>query len=145
MAYTAQYDGSTAILPGDFVAAAGVTVDSDLNQPIMLVRKALGADDAIIGVANGSLTRTPVGDYYGVTTGGFDPREGPAAAGDYLSVVVQGLVQARASETAAVEIGKQLTLSADGVTAAESAELGIARALSLPDENGFVWVMFNGR
>jgi len=122
-----------------------VTVDPDLNQPIMLVRKATGPDDAIIGVANGSLTRTPVGDYYGVTTGGFDPREGPAAAGDYLSVVVQGLVQARASEPATVEIGSQLTLNPDGVTATELDELSVARALSLPDENGFVWVMFNGR
>jgi hypothetical protein len=92
MAYTAQNDGSDTIMAGDFVAAAGVAVDPDLNEPIMLVRKAIGPDDAIIGVASTSMDRSPVGEFQGVTTGGFDPRDGTAAAGDYLSVVVQGLV-----------------------------------------------------
>jgi len=145
MAYTAIYDGSNPIMAGDFVAVAGVSIDPDLNEPIMQVRKATGPDDTIIGVANGSLTRTPVGDHYGVTTGGYDPCDGPAMAGGYLSVVVQGLVQARVSEGGSIEIGNKLTLAADGVTAASIDEMSVARALSAPDGNGFVWVMFNGQ
>ena len=145
MAYTARNDGGDTILAGDFVAAAGVEVDPDLNEPVMLVRKAVGPEDAIIGIASTSMTRSPVGEFQGVTTGGFDPREGPAAAGDYLSVVVQGLVQARVSQSATIDVGNQLTVVADGVQATELDEMSVARALSAPDGDGLVWVMFNGR
>ncbi len=71
-AYSAQNVGDTPIQAGDFVAVDGVVVDEDLNIPIMQVRKAITASDAVIGVANGAMTRNPVGKHNGVTTGGFD-------------------------------------------------------------------------
>jgi len=142
LAYFAQNAGTDTIFPGDFVAAMGLVVDQDLNVPVMQVVKATSAADAIVGVANKAVKRTPVKDVYGVKTGGFDPRQGNAAAGEYLSVVVQGLVQVRA-EALPVQIGEWLTLQ-DGAVQVSS-EAGVARAMSQPDENGMVWVLYNGK
>lgn len=138
-AYNAQNVGDAPIQAGDFVAVAGVAVDEDLNIPIMQVRKASAASDAVIGVATGGMTRSPVGEHNGVTTGGFDPSgSNTAAPGDFLSVVVQGLVQANAAPGASVSVGQMMTVTADGVQTAAS---GVARALSEVDANGQVWVM----
>jgi Fe-S cluster biogenesis protein NfuA len=142
MAYFAQNAGVEAIQPGDFVATQGVVVDPDLNVPVMQVVKATSAADPVIGVASSAMRRTPVGDYYGVKTGGFDAREGTAAAGEYLSVVVQGLVQARVDELQ-VQVGDKLTLQNSALEVASDG--GVARAMSTPDENGMVWVLYNGQ
>ena len=142
MAYFAQNVGVEAIQQGDFVAARGVIVDPDLNVPVMQVVKATSDADPVIGVASSAMRRTPVGDYYGVKTGGFDPREGAAAAGEYLSVVVQGLVQAQVHELQ-VQAGDILTLQNGGLEVASTG--GVARAMSTPDENGMVWVLYNGQ
>lgn len=142
MAYTAQNAGSAPIQAGDFVAVEGVITDPDLGSPVMLVRKATGPDDAVIGVATGAMIRRPVGEVNGIVTGGFDPAEGAAAAGSYLSVAVQGLVQARAAGTG-LQPGVAVTAGADGAEAA--AGNGFARALSSVDASGMVWVMLGGQ
>lgn len=142
MAYTAQNTGAAPIQAGDFVAVEGVTTDPDLNNPVMLVRKATGPDDAIIGVATGAMTRRPVAEVNGIVTGGFDPAEGAAAAGGYLSVAVQGLVQARAADTG-LQPGTAVTAGTDGAETA--AGNGFARALSSVDAGGMVWVMLGGQ
>lgn len=142
MAYYAQNAGSAAISAGDFVAVVGVEMDADLNIPVMRVRRATGPDDAIIGVAAGAATRKPVGEFNGVATGGFDAANGPAAAGNYLSVVVQGLVRARAADTG-LQPGASLTASTDGAVAATAG--GFTKALSAVDGDGMVWVMLSGQ
>ena len=140
--YVAQNVGGTPIAAGDFVAVAGVEMDADLNIPVMQVRRATGPGDAVSGVATGAAVRNPVGESNGVTTGGFEAADGPAAAGSYLSVAVQGLVQARAAD-ATLQPGAGLAVGPDGVEAA--ADGGFTRALSAVDGNGLVWVMLGGQ
>ena len=94
-------------------------------------------------MATGAAVRAPVGEFNGVTTGGFDAAEGPAAAGGYLSVAVQGLVQARAAD-AALQPGASVTAGPDGTIAASTGS-GFTRALSAVDANGLVWVMLGGQ
>lgn len=144
LAYLAQNVGDAPIVAGDFVAVEGVVVDADLNIPVMHVRRATGPGDAIIGVATTAAIRAPVGRNNGVTTGGFDARTGPAAAGDYLSVAVQGLVRATAAD-AALQPGASLTAGPDGAVGVEDDALGYTRALSAVDADGMVWVMLSGQ
>lgn len=144
MAYFAQNAGADAIQPGDFVAALGVAVDPDLNVPVMMVAKASRADEAIVGVASTAVSRAPVEERQGIRTGGFDPRAGQAAPGEYLSVVVQGLVQARVGEVQ-VQAGDWLTFQDSALAAAPAGSVGLARAMSTPDPDGMVWVLYNGQ
>ena len=142
--YHAQNVGDGPIAAGDFVAVEGVEMDADLNVPVMQVRRATGPGDAIIGVATGAAVRAPVGEYNGVTTGGFDAEAGPAAIGGYLSVAVQGLVQARAAD-AALQPGVSLTAGPDGAVGVAGDAGGFTRALSAVDGKGLVWVMLGGQ
>jgi len=146
LSYIAQNDGSTTIEPGDFVAATGVTVDPDLGTAVMLVRKAADVGDPIVGVAIGGVTRTEVGEKYGMKTGGFDPSGGAAAAGgEYLLVVVQGLVQASADPSSGLVIGDGVSVSGAHAVAAEGIETSLGTVLSTPDGDGLVWILFKGR
>jgi hypothetical protein len=146
VSYPSENVGDEAIQAGDFVAAAGVREDEVLRIPVLLVRKAVSADDAVIGIASGALSYTePATDQYGMTTGGFDGADGPAAPGGYVSVVVQGLVKARLDSAPAPAIGQWLTLSGGDVTLASSEQPRIAQVMSEPLDGNLVWVMFNGR
>jgi hypothetical protein len=144
-AYFAMNVGTDTIQPGEFVAAVGVTVDPDLNVPVMQVRKAANASDPIIGVAAGSLERTPVEDYQGMKTGGFDQLGSSAEAGKYLSVAVQGLVQVRVETGSALKIGDRIGVNNSQVTLAAGEIPSVARLMSAVDENGMAWIMFNGQ
>ena len=143
MAYYAENVGDAPIAAGDFVASVGVVVDAELGIPIMQVRRAGGPDDAIIGVSAGAAMRQPVEARNGVRAGGFDAAAGPAAAGGYLSVAVQGLARARAAD-AALQPGAAITASADGAATA-AASGGYTKALSIVDGDGMVWVMLGGQ
>lgn len=143
MVYYAQNVGDTPINAGDFVASVGVMVDADLGIPVMQVRRATGPDDALIGVSTGAAARTPVAMRNGVRAGGFNAAGGPAAAGGYLSVAVQGLVQARAAD-AALQPGAAITAAADGAATAAGTG-GYTKALSAVDGDGMVWVMLGGQ
>lgn len=144
MAYYAQNVGDAPISAGDFVASVGVVVDAELGVPVMQVRRAAGPDDALIGVATGAATRAPVAMRNGVRAGGFDAADGPAAAGGYLSVAVQGLVRARAADTALAP-GAALTAAADGAATTATTATGYTKALSAVDGDGMVWVMLGGQ
>lgn len=144
LAYYAQNGGDTAIRAGDFVAVMGVELDAELNIPVMRVRRATGPDDAIIGVAAGAATRSAVGEINGVRTGGFEAAAGEAAAGGYLSVVVQGLAQARAAD-AALQPGAPLTAGPEGAVGVADDAAAYTRALSAVDADGLVWVMLSGQ
>lgn len=141
LAYNAQNVGNAPIAAGDFVAVTGVVMDTDLNIPIMQVTKANAASEAVVGVSAGSLNRVPVGRHYGMPIGGYEAADGPAANGGYLTVAVQGLVQARAGD-ASLQPGVTVAPGVDGVVAAAG---GMTRALSAVDGNGMVWVMLGGQ
>ena len=142
LAYNALNVGDAPITAGDFVAVVGVELDADLDMPVMQVRKATSSSDAVIGVATGAAVREAVSEVNGVRAGGFNGTNGPAAAGSYLTVVVQGLVQARAADTS-LQPGASLTASTDGAVAATAG--GFTKALSAVDGNGMVWVMLSGQ
>jgi len=144
LAYFAQNAGTEVIQPGDFVAALGVAVDPELNVPVLQVVKATSAADAVVGIASTAIRRAPVSNQYGVKTGGFDPRSGQTAASEYLSVVVQGLVQARVGELQ-VQVGDWLVFQDGALAAAPAGSGGLARAMSTPDPDGMVWVLYNGQ
>lgn len=144
IAYVGQNSDSSALQPGDFVAAVGVEVDPDLGVPVMQVRKATSATDVVVGIAAGSMTRTPVGEFYGAQTGGFDPTGGPAASGEYLSIVVEGLVQANVGANTSLISGDHLTLQSGTTAAALAGEPSFGRLMSEVDAQGFAWVLFKG-
>lgn len=144
MAFVGQNDGTTAIEKGDLVAVSGVVVDEDFDTPVMLVYKATTADDPIVGVASQTLVRNPVVDVAGAAMAGYEGSDGAAAPGGYLSVVVEGLVQVRADESAALSSGEYVTLKSGTVTQAEGSDPTVARALSAV-EDGYVWVLFSGQ
>jgi hypothetical protein len=144
-AYPARNAGTAAIRPGDFVAAVGVQLDRELNIPVMEVQKAAAPEDVVIGVATGAMMRSPVGDFYGATTGGFEESSGTAVAGDYLSVVTQGLVRAAIGKRSGLKIGDHLGMNADRMTAVSASQASAGRLMSEVDEDGLAWVMIGGR
>jgi len=145
MAYDVRNEGPEAIAPGDLVASVGVVVDAELGQPIILVRKAHSGDAGVIGVAAGARERVPVEEYYGARTGGLMEKGGVAQSGEYLSVVVQGLAQVKASSAAPVKMGDRLAAADDGAAPAESLEGTVGRVMSDVDADGMVWVMVDAR
>ena len=144
IAYIGQNSDSNTLQPGDFVAVVGIEVDPDLDVPVMQVRKATNATDAVVGIAAGAMIRTPVGEFYGTTTGGFDPAGGPAAPGEYLSIVVEGLIQANVGAGTTLKTGDGLTLQSGATAAALAGEPSFGRLMSEVDAQGFAWVLFKG-
>ena len=77
---------------------------------------------------------------------------GPIARGDYLCVVVQGLVQVRVDATSrAIQVGDPIGPTA-GSGAARKVDMSVAPAPvlghaleALPDGTGLVWVLILGR
>lgn len=145
MAYFAMNAGTEAIQPGEFVATTGVVVDPDLNVPVMQVRKANSASDAIIGVATGAVERTQVEDNQGTKTGGFDQVGGSTEVGQYMAVAVQGLVQVHVASASPLKIGDWIGVENSQVTLATSSVPSVARLMSAVDNNGMAWVMFKGQ
>ncbi len=145
LAYPARNVGAVDIQPGDFVAAVGVQMDPELRIPVMEVQKAAAPSDVVIGVATGAMMRSPVGDFYGATTGGFEESSGTAVVGDYLSVVTQGLVQADVGKRSGLKIGDRLAVNVDRVTAVSGSQSSAGRLMSQVDQDGLAWVMISGQ
>jgi hypothetical protein len=142
LAYSGQNDGLADIEKGDLVAAAGVKVDPDTQQPVLLVRRATSADDTVIGVAVGAAAPPSEVDRSGPATAGKSG-VGIVAAGEYVHVMVNGLAQVKVSGK--VAIGNRLVPGSAGAVLAVNASNSVARVMSEPDKNGLVWVMVNGR
>jgi hypothetical protein len=138
VALTSQNAGDTVIEPGDFVTAVGVVVDPDYDIPILQVRKAT-ANDTILGVADSAMSR---GAYRedALTQVGYDIRDGSINKNDYLSVVTEGVVQARLSQETVPAIGDFIT--AEGVATASNIN-SVAQVMSEADESGLQWVLLN--
>ena len=69
------------------------------------------------------MVRNPVVDNNGAKMGGYEATGGVADAGAYLSVVVQGLVQAKVSGATALQTGDWITLEGGDVTLAAPDEV----------------------
>ncbi len=137
IAYMGYNIGELAIAPGDFVSISGVELDPDLNVPVMQVKKAQAGDKAVIGVAGGAVTREPISELFGAQVGGFEQVGGAANKGSFVSVVVQGLVQAKVGNTPSLDLGQQL----EGTNTSPA----IGRLMSAPEGDGMAWVMLSGQ
>ena len=140
MALTSQNVGETVIKPGDFVTAVGVAVDPDYGIPILQVRKAV-ANDTILGVAASAMSR---GDYRedALTQLGYEMTDGVINQNGYVSVVTEGLAQARLSQPATLKIGDFIT--AEGVEAGAAPNIdSVAQVMSAADESGLQWILLN--
>ncbi len=137
IAYMGYNIGESDIAPGDFVAITGVELDAELNVPVMQVKKAQANNKALIGVANGAVIREPISKLFGAQVGGFERVGGTAPSGSFVSVVVQGLVQAKVGNISSLELGQQLGEA--------SAAPAFGRLMSLPESDGMAWVMLSGQ
>ena len=88
LVYSGQNDGTADIEKGDLVAVVGVKVDPATQQPILLVRRATNADDAVIGVALGPAAPPSEVDRTGPVTAGKSG-SGVVAAGEYVQVMIR--------------------------------------------------------
>lgn len=142
IAYSGLNGGGDAIEIGDLVAVAGVKVDAESGTPVIQVRRATSPADVVIGVAVGSAA--PPTDPNRSGAEDVRPQGVAASNGQYLSIVVSGLAQVKVGETK-VAVGSRLGPSARGAVPGAEVGVSIARAMSEPDENGFVWALISGQ
>ncbi len=155
LVYLARNDGAEPLEEGDLVVASGVTSLAGSESPVLLVRRAgttgdaLAAQQAIAGVvlARGELQTSKPKEtaegraFPGERTQDVQQTGGPAAPGDYLFLVVQGVARVKVDASAgAITAGQRLagasiaghsralrTVTLEGVVMAEGvATLGIA-------------------
>jgi len=143
LVYSGQNDGTADIEKGDLVAVVGVKVDQATQQPILLVRRATNADDAVIGVAVGPAAPPSEVDRSGSATAGKSG-SGVVAAGEYVQVMISGLAQVKVGSTPVI-IGSYLGSGSDVAVPIQTTSNSVLRVMSEPDEDGFVWVMVSGR
>jgi len=163
--------GDRPLRPGDIVAVQGmVTSTLDTAPRLWQVVPAGAAGSAahsadapglpsVVGVVRGraELGVAPEGAALrdGETGQRLVPGDGVAQPGDYLTIVIYGPMQVRASTAGGpIQAGTRLavgddglarplrTVTVEGVTLAESAPL-IGIALDAPDADGLVWVLVN--
>jgi hypothetical protein len=142
LVYSGENGGTEDIRAGDLVAAAGVKVDPATQQPVLLVRRATSADDAVIGVAIGAAAPPSDVNRSGPATVGKSG-VGVVATGEYVQVMISGLAQVKVSGR--VAMGSRLAPSGEGAVPAANAINSVARVMSEPDENGLVWVLVDAR
>lgn len=131
LVYVALNDGDGALETGDLVAANGVSEPlAGTTEPVLRVRRAEAGDaGAIVGVVQDRAMLVE-SDREGRQTQSVDRAQGPAAPGEYLFVVVQGVAQVKADATeAGIAPGQRLA-------AAERS--GHARALRTRTLEGMV-------
>jgi hypothetical protein len=152
--------GQTALEPGDVVAVRGVT-QSDLHgTPVLMEVDLATGRDAVIGVVAGraELDKHDVGiESEAKIVERLVPREGPAQPGEYVSIIIYGLAQVKASAGAtSIQPGTRLTaadrpgharavqtVEIQGVRVAESAPIiGIALE-KLGSGQGLIWILVN--
>jgi hypothetical protein len=136
LAYVGMNSGEDAIRPGDLVAIAGVKTDAGTGQPVMLISLAKNAGDAVVGVAVGGVSAPG-------SAGPDKNQSTKIAGGEYVQIAVTGLVQMRVADQN-VTIGGYLLPGPSGAVMTAEKGSSVVRVMSLPDENGMVWVMVSG-
>ncbi len=142
--YVGMNSGGLVVASGDLVAAAGVEVDSSTGQPVMQVRRAVDAGDAVIGVALGPAAGPSEDSALIQPKTPGKAGSDAVAPGEYLHIMVSGLAQVRVAGSQ-VAIGQHLIASANGAVASADSLTSVARVLSPPDANGLAWAMVTAR
>jgi hypothetical protein len=140
--YIARNTSERPLQIGDLVRAAGVDASlAGAQTPVMRVTPA-ARGDAVLGVVVGRTEMTLVeaatddvqpGPHYG-------PVGGPAAPGDYLVIVVQGMAQVRIDPAAEIATGDRVAAGAAGAIPAEGAA-SLGMVLDAADGEGLAWVL----
>lgn len=144
--------------PGDVVAIQGIETTALANAPVLWQVVPAGSAGTVVGVVGGraeieeTLAR---GVDQGEVGRRLVPRDGDAGPGEYVTIVISGPMQVRASTLSGrIEPGARVAVAEDGlaralrttvvegVTLSESAPL-IGIALDAPDAEGLVWVLVN--
>jgi hypothetical protein len=155
--------GQTALEPGDVVAVSGVFQTDLPNAALVMDVELANGPNAVIGVVAGRAElddRQPdKGEKRGKTILRLVPREGPAGPGEYVSIVIYGLAQVKASAVdSPIQHGTRLTaadqpgyaravrtVEVQGVQVAENTPvIGVALE-SLKDGQAPIWVLVNPR
>jgi hypothetical protein len=152
--YVAQNTGSDPLETGDVTAAAGLgEALSGTETPVIQVQRA-ASGESVVGVVLGKAVIAQ-SSQDGLEIASAEKADGPAAPGDYVFIVVQGLAYVKADATnAAIVTGQRLTASSqaglaraletrtlEGMTVAEAAPaIGIALA-PLDTGTGLIPVM----
>jgi hypothetical protein len=160
IAYIAQNADGGTLQAGDVVAVAGIAPALDGHEtPVLSVRRALSTDTGLLGVAQAGasvgLAEMPAMDegiLQGRTVEMVKQVPGDIASGDYLFVVVQGLVRMRVdASSSAIQVGDALGpgKNASGAqklsSAAPTAAL-VGHALEpLAEGSGLIWVLLLGQ
>ncbi len=151
--------GARPLQPGDVVALAGLQPATVDNVPFLLEVVPATTGAPIVGIVQG-WAEAPPDDGGENDDGGLQlvPRDGPAAPGDYVTLVTAGAARVRASADAgAIRAGDRLTVSeaglarplarvdVGGITVAEDAPvLGVALE-DLAEGEALIWVLVNLR
>jgi hypothetical protein len=139
--YVARNVSDTTLRLGDVVSAAGVDTRTGSEQPVILTAPATKGD-SVLGVVVGRTTMTIADDSEDDVKPGphYGPTGGPAAPGEYVVVVVQGMAQVRVAADEALATGEHIGLGANGATRAErSSSFGMV--LDEAGPNGLVWAL----
>jgi hypothetical protein len=145
-----------ALQPGDVLSLAGAQPNpTGQPEPLLAVSPA-GEGMPLAGVVVGraELIEDQLQDPE-VTIPILVPREGTAAPGEYVTVLIYGLARVRAeADSGLVHAGDRVSISpnglarplqtveVDGVRLQESAPL-LGMAIDQPDAEGWVWVLVN--
>lgn len=156
----ARNASATSLEPGDVVAVRGIAHTAMQNAPVVVEVDQAAGRDAVIGVVRGWAEVVEDGDKLeGGVAQRLVPREKPAQPGEYVSIIIDGLAQAKASAlsgviqegtrlTAATEPGHVRavkTVDIQGVEVAENTPiLGIALE-GLEAGQNLIWVLVNPR
>ena len=154
----ARVSGDAELQPGDVVGAVGVEAGMAGVQDLVPSVAAAGGvtSEAVIGVVRSRMALVPLPGKEGADAMGLHPVAGPARAGDFVAVVVQGVALVRADPSAAIAAGQRLTAAdlpglarpletrlLDGMVVTEGATaVGVALG---PSEDGLVPVYVRSR
>jgi hypothetical protein len=158
IAYIAQSGDSQLLQVGDIVVINGITTPLIGGQtPVLMVRGATAAEAGLLGVVQSRAVVEPA--QMRVSSADVNERAeveilnqapGSVNPGDYLFVVVQGLVQVRVdASTAAIQAGDPIGPAASGpaqkmdLATASTPIVGYALE-PLPEGNGLVWILIMG-
>ena len=158
--FVGQNGDTNSLEVGDVVSISGIAPPLKGQQtPVLRVRRATASGGGALGVVQARAAVTATGTP--VLGGGFDQTvtvempglaSGTVSPGDYLFVVVQGLVQVRADASSdAIEVGDLVgpAVTAGLVGKLSQGTLGapmLGRALEpLGEGSGLIWVLVVGR
>lgn len=154
LAYVGLNDGDEPLMTGDLVAASGVSSPrAGMTTPLLRLRRVdAGNAEAVVGVVQSRAQVAGRQSNGGQEIDNIVPAEGPAAPGDYVFVVVQGLVQVKAhAGDGTIQVGDDLVVA--GTPAGHAGQalgnhelLRIGRAMeNLTQGVGLIWVMVDLR